>query len=332
MADVDYDAFDGFGGVTPEVEERTPMGAALNWIGAATSVALVVGLSAWGYHLAVRDVSDVPVIRALTGPMRIQPVDPGGAQAAHQGLAVNRVQGAVDTSPPTGEVVLAPPPLDIEDPDADGPSESQAISALPEAYAATPEAYAATPAAYAVTPATPSAAEKPPGETKPSEVSGPVPDDGADAEVQAAILAVAGRIASDGSPRDTSNASTDPGRDRGVRWSTRPKPRSRAEAAEAGARRAIGGELSVAELAPGTRLVQVGDYGSAETARSEWERLRRVFGDYMIGKSPVVMKTQNAGRTFYRLRVAGFGSLDESRRFCAVLLARNATCVPIVHR
>ncbi len=48
----------------------------INGFGAVISLALVGAVVAWGYQLAVRDVSGVPVIRALDGPMRIQPDDP----------------------------------------------------------------------------------------------------------------------------------------------------------------------------------------------------------------------------------------------------------------
>ena len=55
--------------------------------GALTSVALIAGLAIWGYRLAVRDVTGVPVIRAMEGPMRVAPEDPGGqACSAGDGL------------------------------------------------------------------------------------------------------------------------------------------------------------------------------------------------------------------------------------------------------
>ena len=37
--------------------------------------------------------------------------------------------------------------------------------------------------------------------------------------------------------------------------------------------------------------------------------------------------TKKNGRTFYRLRVAGFESRDDARRFCAALLAEGADCI-----
>ena len=45
----------------------------------------------WAYRLGTRDAAEVPIIRAMEGPTRIQPEDPGGLRAAHQGLEVNSV-------------------------------------------------------------------------------------------------------------------------------------------------------------------------------------------------------------------------------------------------
>ena len=69
-------------------------GGVSDWIGlagAATSLTLVLGLGVWGYRLMMRDINGVPVIRALEGPMRVQPEDPGGERMAFQGLTVNEV-------------------------------------------------------------------------------------------------------------------------------------------------------------------------------------------------------------------------------------------------
>ena len=81
--------------------------------GAASSVALVVALGLWGYRLAVRDIAGVPVIRALEGPARVAPEDPGGAIADHQGLAVNDVVAEGAAAPPAERLVLAPKPVEL---------------------------------------------------------------------------------------------------------------------------------------------------------------------------------------------------------------------------
>ena len=85
----------------------------VNLLGAVTSLALVVGVGVWGYKLVIRDVSGVPVIRAAEGPMRIQPEDPGGRQALHQGLSVNDVAAEGTAAKPADRLILAPEPLDL---------------------------------------------------------------------------------------------------------------------------------------------------------------------------------------------------------------------------
>jgi hypothetical protein len=84
-----------------------------NITGAVLSLGLIAGISVWGYKLVVRDVSGVPVVRAVEGPMREQPEDPGGRNAAHQGLTVNAVAGEGMGADLADRVILAPPPLDL---------------------------------------------------------------------------------------------------------------------------------------------------------------------------------------------------------------------------
>lgn len=83
----------------------------MGWLGALCSAALVAGLATWSWDLATRDARSVPVVRAMDGPARVAPDDPGGFQAAHQGLTVNSVPSE-SPGPPVGDrVVLAPTPV-----------------------------------------------------------------------------------------------------------------------------------------------------------------------------------------------------------------------------
>ena len=85
-------------------------------------------------------------------------------------------------------------------------------------------------------------------------------------------------------------------------------------------------------LPVGTRLAQLGAFASADIAREEWEKLSAKFGDYLAGKSRVIQKATSGGRTFYRLRAAGFEDLSDARRFCSALVAERAECIPVVTR
>lgn len=91
-------------------------------------------------------------------------------------------------------------------------------------------------------------------------------------------------------------------------------------------------DIDPATLPAGTRLVQLGAFDSAEVAREQWDILSARFEDYMGGKSRVIEKAQTGGKTFYRLRAMGFADLADSRRFCSVLMAAKAACIPVATR
>src|SRR6056297_241160 len=113
MADLDYTDY--------RESSDVPLGASvaafMNWAGAAVSLALIAGLAFWGYQLLVRDVTGVPVVRALEGPMRIAPEDPGGQTAAYQGLAVNEIAAVGTAAAPADLVVLAPAETNLTEED-----------------------------------------------------------------------------------------------------------------------------------------------------------------------------------------------------------------------
>ena len=88
MADIE---FGGINRMPQQAAQFNKITKLMNTAGALMSVALIIGVGVWGYRLLVRDATGVPVVRALEGPMRMQPADPGGQQTAHQGLSVNSV-------------------------------------------------------------------------------------------------------------------------------------------------------------------------------------------------------------------------------------------------
>ncbi|MEO0664375.1 MAG: SPOR domain-containing protein, partial [Pseudomonadota bacterium] len=109
-----------FGTYGAETQTSYTLGAGnfIHILGGVVSLALIAGICVWGYQLLARDVSGVPVVQALDGPMRTAPEDPGGHPAAHQGLAVNEVAAVGVASAPRDRLVLAPPAIDLATDDA----------------------------------------------------------------------------------------------------------------------------------------------------------------------------------------------------------------------
>ncbi|WP_375263363.1 SPOR domain-containing protein, partial [Palleronia sp.] len=89
------------------------------------------------------------------------------------------------------------------------------------------------------------------------------------------------------------------------------------------------GEVNIADLPKGTRLVQLGAFASPDVARSEWGKLTGRFGEFFGGKRMVVQEAISGGKTFFRLRAEGFDDLADARRFCSALTAKRADCIPV---
>ena len=56
------------------------------------------------------------------------------------------------------------------------------------------------------------------------------------------------------------------------------------------------------------------------------------LGAHRIDRPMMRAAAQSGGRTFFRLRAHGFADEDETRRFCAALLAENASCIAVTQR
>jgi hypothetical protein len=102
----------------------------MNFAGAGLSLALILGVSFWGYQLIMRDVSGIPVVRAMEGDMRVLPDNPGGAVASHTGLSVNEVAASGEAGALEDRLVLAPTTAGLaqEDLDAQPIAEADAFA------------------------------------------------------------------------------------------------------------------------------------------------------------------------------------------------------------
>ncbi|MBD0864895.1 MAG: SPOR domain-containing protein, partial [Rhodobacteraceae bacterium] len=112
-----------------------------NLVAAAVSLLLIIGVGVWSYKLIMRDVRGIPIVRAVEGPMRVQPEHPGGQPVDHQGLAVNEVVAQGTVAVPADRLILAPRPVLLLD--EDQPSEqldkvTVATNFLPDTQAVDP--------------------------------------------------------------------------------------------------------------------------------------------------------------------------------------------------
>ncbi|NNE82291.1 MAG: SPOR domain-containing protein [Silicimonas sp.] len=311
--------------------------ALLNWAGALLSILLIAGLATWGWKLWVRDVTGVPVVRALEGPMRVAPVDPGGLASNYQGLTVNRIAEERVEVAPSDQVVLAPQPTTLDE------DEDLAMAALPAV-----EAEAEVEESAVVATNLPSDALAPLAENDSDtavlaieeiEAMAPVlPDTAteetilpAEQELSATDLAVRAALGDIGMKPEPALAKIEAAAHVPV---VTPRPEIRPTGLQRVSLPAVdpvNGEVNVQSIPVGTRLVQLGAFGSADDARQEWANAQARFGDYMVGKDRVVQEASTGGRSFYRLRALGFDNLADARRFCAVLVADGANCIPVVH-
>ncbi len=343
----------------PQPQKRGGMSVWAALLGSALSIGLVIGVSIWGYQLMARDVSGVPVVRAVQGEMRVRPEEPGGSQAAHQGLSVNEVAAAGATAGPSDQIVLAPEPINLDD--TNMPLIDQLVAAQPGIAAASNDGGATqtAPAAQALSPemasikeladkiaagATPLAGI---GETTGPDVEtalGLAPSGQSTGAPTAAELGQTGASQS-GTSQTAALTATVPATaisptTPGVSLSLRPQLRpSVVRSASADSQTIFSDtsasgprDIDAATLPTGTRLVQLGAYESPEIARREWDRFNDRFPDYMAGKDRVIQRALSGGRTFFRLRVHGFGDLADARRFCSALTAQNTDCIPVVTR
>lgn len=286
------------------------LATAINWAGAFLSVLLIAGLATWGWKLWQRDVTGIPVVRALEGPMRITPADPGGLANNYQGLAVNRIAEERATEL-TDRVVLAPAPATLnEDEDlAMGDlvpmEELEAVSVIEDAPASELSETVSNGNGVAIVSLenTPSATDM--------AVAAALADVGALVAAQPVSLVLAGPGVPAATPRPL----------------VRPEGRRVASLPVAND---VTGAIDPDSIPQGTRLVQLGAYGSEEVARAEWANAITNFGDYMVGKERIVQQAETGGRIFWRLRALGFADLSEARRFCAVLVSDGANCIPVV--
>ena len=280
--------------------ERFNPAAYANIVGAVISLAVFVGIVTWGAKTVLRDSSGVPVVRALEGPARVAPEDPGGLLVAHQGLTVNEVAGSQITGAVDDPLQLAPRPINLQ-------AEDQPIQPLVDREIAT----AAAPAAVVL----------PEPEMDAAEAL--IIDE--TAESLAAMLAAGTDMAP---VKELASAVIPASAVGGPIQSLRPRLRPFAVFTRQTPRVAPR-NIPAAQIVRGAPMAQLGAFGSAAIAEQAWADLSERHGDYLVGKPHVILQAAVGGGTIYRLRVHGFENQEEARRLCTALNRQNAECYSV---
>lgn len=304
-----YHGYEPVNAPAPQASRAVQTGNVLHGLGAVLSVALIVGAGGWMWQLMQRDVAGVPVVRALEGPLRVSPEDPGGRQAAHQGLSVNELAAAQEDAP-RDTIVLAPAPLDLAAEDTAPvrnfemqPQHSAEFEEQPIAVALQQEVnMPATSAGLGVV-----------SPTRRAVSASPRPPSRNAARLdQTRVAAVS--PAPDASPVSDDLASTV------------------ANSVAMGLSNVRDLDVDPASIGPGTRLVQLGAYDDAAAARAAWDQLSRRFSPLLDDRGRVIEAAHSGGSVFYRLRAHGFSDERDARRFCAALVDQQIDCIPVLIR
>ncbi|WP_322892596.1 MULTISPECIES: SPOR domain-containing protein [unclassified Yoonia] len=283
----------------------------VNVVGAVVSLSLIIGVGYWGYQLIMRDVSGIPVVRAMEGEMRVLPDDPGGDIAGNAGLAINELVAQGEAAGPEDRLVLAPVTQGLAQEDMATPT-AMVVDDITDQ----------TMIPNAVLPGTAEAA---------ASTNATVDD----------VLAMVADITAEEEAEEVAAMDRLPASVHGVAVSLRPivrpaslRPASAAAPAPAQAAPVATPVTDVSvtttDFAVGTDLVQLGAFSTAELAAEEWNRLQSRFGSLMNGRNRVVQVSNQTSGTWYRLRASGFADRDDARRFCAALEAEGAECIAVV--
>jgi hypothetical protein len=281
------------------------------WTGAALSLFLLAGAIGWSYQLIVRDVNQIPIVRAQLGPLRVAPDNPGGLTAANQGLSVTQL--AVNEKPLlSNEIYLAPAAEILNE-------ENLALKVTEE-----------------------DESNKVDGAFEIKEVNAENSMnleallDQKEVDSRSNDVGFLSKVAFSQKKIEIENAvslalsiTNDP--DKSLSW-LRPKIRPAGFYRNSNKTEdQIVSNEPMPKLPIGSAVVQLGAFDSKSLAESEWQRFEKILGSILIPKKMVVQKAESGGKIFYRLRASGFGDISDARQFCTAISDKVA-CIPVVTR
>lgn len=281
------------------------------WTGAALSLFLLAGAIGWSYQLIVRDVNQIPIVRAQLGPLRVAPDNPGGLTAANQGLSVTQL--AVNEKPLlSNEIYLAPAAEILNEENLALKEEEEYESNKVDGAFEIKEVNAENSMNLEALP------------------------DQKEVDSRSNDVGVLSKAAFSQKKIEIENAvslalsiTNEP--DKSLSW-LRPKIRPVGFYRNGNITEdQIVSNEPMPKLPIGSAVVQLGAFDSKSLAESEWQRFEKILGSILIPKKMVVQKAESGGKIFYRLRASGFSDISDARQFCTAISDKVA-CIPVVTR
>jgi len=257
----------------------------------------------WGLERGYRE--EVPVIRADAGPVKVKPDNPGGLVVPNQDkLVLNQGAGGPET--PGVERLLSAP----ETPQPVPQTEETQTEASAEAEVAASEPSLRLPSVET---------------TAPSEatggVSGQSADAPADATTEASAETTAQATAESTPPQDVSpSAGGGTAADASGGESAAPDVGGSGGAAAPA-------KLQLAAVEDGDFVIQLASVTSDEAAKREWARLRKSFPDLLGDMNLAVQRATVKGTEYHRVQTGPFPSRATALDMCAQLKAQNQPCI-----
>ena len=303
------------GSDTALVGEKKQVNFRLNfifyWTGTALSLVLLAGAIGWSYQLIVRDINQIPIVRAQLGPLRVAPDNPGGLTAANQGLSVTQL--AVNEKPLlSNEIHLAPAAeiLNLENLALQIPEEVK--SNTDDGTFEIKEVNAENSLNLKIVSNEIDAGSGSKDETVLSKVAFSQKKMEIENAVSLALSIAEGPVA----------------------WHTSLRPKIRPISFFRNNKKSLDHVVTnepIAEPPIGSAVVQLGAFESKNLAKSEWQRFEKLLGSILISKKMLVQQAESGGKIFYRLRASGFDDISDARQFCTAISDKVA-CIPVVTR
>ena len=81
--------------------------------------------------------------------------------------------------------------------------------------------------------------------------------------------------------------------------------------------------------AKGAPVIQLAAVASEAAAQAEWARLQKRMPELLGSRKPLISKAEHDGKTFWRLRTAGFADASAARSFCEQVKAKHGNCATL---